>query len=162
MKKKSKPAAKKRAAKRPGMSRGKKSFVEKLRPDMRSDVVDDPKGRGKMLLPTPMMVAAEISLVPPGALTTMPELRERMAKKNKADLACPLMSGIFFNIIAGAAEEQLAAGEKPVAPYWRVVLPGGALSPKTPDGPRKQAAHLRSEGHKIFTKRGKLFVALDA
>ncbi len=141
------------------MKRSRVPFSAKLRPEMKASVVADPKGRGKMLLPTPLLVAEEISKVSRGSLTTLPEIRNNLARRFKADLACPLMTGIFYNLLAGAAEEQLAAGQEPVAPYWRVVLEGGVLSPKTPDGPKRQAKRLEEEGHKIVARRAKLVVA---
>jgi hypothetical protein len=144
---------------KPGMKRGKTPFTAKLRPELKLEVVPDGKGRGQMLLPTPMLVAAAISAVPEGELITVPTLRLRLAKANDADLTCPLMTGIFFNIIAGAVEEQLEAGEPPVAPYWRVILDDGTLSPKTPSGPERHAEHLRSEGHTIQARGAKLQVA---
>jgi 6-O-methylguanine DNA methyltransferase, DNA binding domain len=139
----------------PGMKRTRVPWAAKLRPEMAHAVVIDPKGRGQLLLPTPSLVAAEISSIPPGKLMTFPELRSRLAKRFDADLACPLMTGILFNIIAGAAEEQLAAGETPLAPYWRVVLENGTLSPKTPAGPERHAEHLRDEGHQVQPLRAK-------
>jgi alkylated DNA nucleotide flippase Atl1 len=69
-----------------------------------------------------------------------------------------LMTGIFFNIIAGAVEDELAAGDSPIAPYWRVVRDDGTLSPKTPAGPDRQAEHLRKEGHVVEPRRDKLQV----
>jgi hypothetical protein len=111
-----------------------------------------------MLLPTPTLVAQEISTIPLGALITFPVLRTRLAQRYRADFTCPLMTGIFFNIIAGAVEEQLAAGQPPLAPYWRVVLENGTLSPKTPAGPDCQAEHLRHEGHAVQPCRSKLQV----
>lgn len=69
------------------------------------------------------------------------------------------MTGIFFNLVAGAAEEQLAAGQPPLAPYWRVVPDNGRLSPKTPDGPEQQAKRLRQEEHAVASARGKFQVA---
>jgi hypothetical protein len=143
---------------KPGMKRSRVPWAVKLRPDMKHDVVRDPKGRGKLLLPTPLLVAKEISAIPSGALVTFPVLRTRLAQRFKADLACPLMTGIFFNIIAEAAEEQLAAGDSPIAPYWRVVREDGSLSPKTPSGPERQAEHLRLEGHVVKPRRDKLEV----
>jgi hypothetical protein len=140
------------------MKRSRTHFSEKLRPEMKHSIVVDPKGRGRLLLPTPLLVAEEISKVPAGSLTTMSELRTRLARRFRADLVCPLMTGIFYNLLAGAAEEQLTSGQKPIAPYWRVVLDDGALSPKTPDGPEKQAGRLRDEGHKIEPRRAKLVV----
>ena len=144
---------------RTGMKRTRVPFTSKLRPELTYEIAPDRKGRGQMLLPTPMLVAQEISSVPEGVLITVPILRSRLANHHGADLVCPLMTGIFFNIIAGAAEEQLAAGESPVAPYWRVVLEDGTLSPKTPDGPERHAERLRQEGHTIVAKGSKLKVA---
>jgi hypothetical protein len=141
-----------------GMKRGRVPWVTKLRPDLKPDVTRDPKGRGQLLLPTPMLVAEEISTIPSGALMTFPALRARLAKRFRADLACPLMTGIFFNIIAGAAEEQLAAGHSPIAPYWRVIRDDGSLSPKTPSGPDRRAEHLRQEGHVVQLRPNKLQV----
>ena len=77
------------------------------------------------------------------------ELRDRLAARTGADITCPMITGIFLSIIAGAAEEQLGAGKRPVAPYWRVVGEGGRLNPKWPPGPARQAERLRAEGHRI-------------
>ena len=68
------------------------------------------------------------------------------------------MTGIFYNIIAGAAEDQLASGQSPLAPYWRVVREDGTLSPKTPSGPEQQAKRLRQEGHSISPRGARLLV----
>jgi hypothetical protein len=143
----------------PGMKRTRTPFAAKLRPEMQPEVVDDQKGRGKMLLPTPMLVAQEIAAIPEGSLTTVSTLRTSLARKHGADLSCPLMTGIFFNIIAGAAEEQLSEGKPPVAPYWRVIRDDGSLSPKTPDGPDRHAEHLRAEGMTIEPRGSKLQVS---
>jgi len=126
---------------------------------MKPVVVPDPKGRGQMLLPTPTLVAEEIARIPHGSVLTVSSLRLRLAERFQADLTCPLMSGIFFNLVAGAAEEQLAGGKSPLAPYWRVILDDGTLSPKTPGGPEQQARHLREEGHTVEARRKKLYVS---
>jgi len=141
------------------MKKSRKPWVTKLRPEMKLVVAPDPKGRGKMLCPTPLLVADEIARIPAGALRKVSDLRSRLAQRFDADLTCPLMTGIFFNIIAGAAEEQLAANQPPLAPYWRVILDDGTLSPKTPGGPEQQAERLRQEGHTITARRTKLLVA---
>ncbi len=105
-----------------GMKRSRTTWSAKLRPKMEPMVTPDPKGRGLMLLPTPMLVAEEIATIPTGSLLTVPELRLRLARRCQADITCPLMTGIFYNIVAGTAEEQLAAGQPALAPYWRVIL----------------------------------------
>jgi hypothetical protein len=140
------------------MKRGRVPFTAKLRPEMKHEVAPDPKGRGQMFFPTPLLVAAEIAEIPEGDLINVSELRARLSRRFGADVTCPLMTGIFYNLVAGAAEEQVAAGDRPLAPYWRVVLDNGSLSPKTPSGPERQAEHLRREGHSVEMLRGKLRV----
>lgn len=139
---------------KPGMKKSKVPWAEKLRPDMQPEVVDDPKGRGKLLLPTPSLLAKEMSRVRKGRTIAVSELRNRLAKQFNADLTCPLMTGIFYNIIAGAAEESIATGKKPIAPYWRVIRDDGTLSSKTPLGPKRQAEHLRAEGVDVRVTKG--------
>lgn len=142
-----------------GMKRSRTPWSAKLRPDMQPVVAPDPKGRGQMLLPTPMLVAKEISSIPHGALLTVSMLRQRLARGVQADFTCPLMTGIFYNIIAGAVEEQSTTDQPTLAPYWRVILDNGTLSPKTPAGPERQAERLREEGHSIVERGAKLVVA---
>lgn len=156
---KTKPASPRaREAASVGMKRSRKPWSEKLRPEMQPGIATDPKGRGRMLLPTPLLVAEEISTIPPGQLRTMSALRDQLARRFDAALTCPLMTGIFYNLVAGATEERIAAGAPPLAPYWRVVRDDGSLSPKTPDGPERQAEHLRAEGHTVLSARSKLHV----
>jgi len=129
--------------------RTRTSWVEKLRPDLEPKVVADPKRRATLLVPTPLVVAAELCRVKRGRLITPSALRERLARRFGADATCPLTTGIFLHILAGAAEEQLRAGRRPVGPYWRVVDERGFLNAKWAPGPERQAEHLRREGHRI-------------
>jgi len=129
-------------------------WVTKLRPELKPKVVANPRGRGTMLVPTPLLVAEEVRRVRRGRLVTPAELRERLAARFGADQTCPLTMGILLHIVAGAAEEQLAAGKRPVAPYWRVIDERGTLNPKTPPGPGRQAWHLRREGHVVRRMSG--------
>jgi alkylated DNA nucleotide flippase Atl1 len=66
-----------------------------------------------------------------------------------------MTTGICLSIVAGAAEEQIAAGRRPVAPYWRVVEADGSLRNRNPAGPLVQARHLRLEGHRVTKERGR-------
>jgi hypothetical protein len=124
-------------------------WVTKLRPDLQPEIVPDGNSPGTLLIPTPLLVAEEVRRVRRGRLVTAAEIRERLAARFGADRTCPLTTGIFLSIIAGSAEEQLAAGKRPVAPYWRVVDERGRLNPKFPPGVDRQATHLRREGHRI-------------
>jgi len=119
----------------------------KLHPEQSPQVVPD--RRGTMLVPTPLLVARALRRVPAGRLITPAQLRQRLARAAGADLTCPMTTGIFLSIIAGATEEAIAEGQSPVAPYWRVVDEKGRLPPKFPPGLSRQAAHLRKEGHRV-------------
>lgn len=59
-----------------------------------------------------------------------------------------------MKLVAEAAEEELAAGKKRVAPWWRVVGPDGKLWAKAPGGVAEQARRLRAEGVEVLTVRG--------
>ena len=121
----------------------------KLRPEQKPKLVEDPKGRGRMLVPTPLLVAAEIRKVRRGATITPAELRERLAQRCGADVTCPLTTGIFLSIVAGATEDDRAAGRRLTAPWWRVVDEKDRVSEKVPPGPDRQAELLRAEGHAL-------------
>ena len=139
--------------KKKGMRHSRVSWLTKLKPEMKPKVVETPKGT--LLIPTPLLLAEEISKLPAASLITPALLRARLAKRFQAQGTCPLCTGIFFNIVAGAAEEQLAEGKAPLAPYWRVVMDKGLLSEKTPPGPARQAEHLKAEGIEATELKGK-------
>src|SRR6266850_2892557 len=61
-------------------------------------------GQGRMLVPRPLDVDAEMRRVRKGRLTTVSCLRARLAQRAGADHACPLTTGIFMRIAAEAAE----------------------------------------------------------
>jgi alkylated DNA nucleotide flippase Atl1 len=137
------------------MAKKRKSWREKLERKQEPKLVDDPKGRGKMLVPTPMLVNRLVHKIPQGKLVTVAQIREKLAEDFKADLTCPLTTGIFLRIVAEAAEEDLKEGRKNVAPYWRVVKPDGSLNEKFPGGVEAQAKRLEKEGYTIIPAKGK-------
>lgn len=130
--------------------RARKSWAEKLRPDMQPSLVADRNGFGLMLVATPLLVAKQIAAIPDGKTISMAELRARLAHAHHAQSACPMTTAIFFNIVAGASEDDRAAGKPALAPWWRVTLPDLTLSPKTPPGPQVQAERLQAEGHRVM------------
>src|SRR6185369_13187602 len=117
-------------------------------------------GEGTMVIPAPVEVDALMKRVPKGKIITINELRETLAKKHKADFACPITTGIFSWIAAHAAAEAEAEGAKRITPYWRTLKTGGELNPKYPGGAKGVAKKLRAEGHKIVNK-GKRFLILE-
>lgn len=127
--------------------KSRKPWKVKLNPDQLPRVVQARQGR--MLVPSPMLVAESLRRVPTGKLITPAQLRARLARKAGVDITCPMTTGIFLSIVAGATEEALAEGRRAVAPYWRVVDEKGRLPPKFPPGRPRQAEHLRAEGHRL-------------
>lgn len=128
---------------------------EKLEKRQESKVVKVPPkmqarfGTGTMLIPRPLDVDALIRRARRGQLITPTQIREALARQHKADVTCPLTTGIFIRIAAEAAAEEARQGAVRVTPYWRVVADDGALNPKFPGGVAAQAAKLRAEGHTI-------------
>lgn len=136
--------------------RMRKSSREKLETSQGlPKVVNDPRGRGKMLVPKPLDVDALIRRVRKGKLVTVTQIMKRLAKDFHADLTCPMTTGIFIRIAAEAAEEDLSKGKKQITPYWRVLKVNGSLNEKFPGGTKAQAARLKKEGHKILPGKGK-------
>ncbi len=141
----------------------RKSFTEKYEREMEPEVKKvKPRGNlpgGMMLVPTTKEIDKLMQKVPEGKLTTQAEIREKLAEKHKADFACPLVMGIFTNIIAGKAEEDITdRGKKidEITPYWRTLRSGGELNSKYPGGLDAHVAKLKAEGHEIeMTRTGK-------
>jgi hypothetical protein len=116
-------------------------------------------GKGKMLIPRPVDIERLVSTVKKGKLITKSELRRKLAEESKADVTCPLTTGIFLRIVSEAAEEDFQGGRKKIAPYWRVIGDNGELNEKIPGGAESQAKKLEEEGIRIEVKKrsGKLF-----
>jgi alkylated DNA nucleotide flippase Atl1 len=117
-------------------------------------------GSGVMVIPAPREVDALMKQIPRGKVTTINELRAALAKKHKADFACPITTGIFSWIAAHAAAEAAAEGRKRITPYWRTLKTGGELNPKYPGGLPALQKRLRAEGHK-FVRRGRRCLVKD-
>ncbi|MFO1512512.1 MAG: MGMT family protein [Verrucomicrobiota bacterium] len=144
----------------------KKSWREKLADDKNLPKVEKVTGKlsrrwgsGVMVIPAPREVDALMQQVPKGRLVTINELRAALAKKHKADFACPITTGIFSWIAAHAAEEAEAEGAKRITPYWRTLKTGGEVNPKYPGGVEALAKRLRAEGHKLVSKGKRMRVA---
>lgn len=112
-------------------------------------------GTGTMVVPAPMEVDAAMRAVPKGRLTTINQIRARLAQQHKVTFCCPITAGIFAWIAAHAAEEAAAAGRKRITPWWRTLKSGGELNPKYPGGGALQAARLRSEGFELEPAKGR-------
>ena len=134
---------------------------EKLENPEHSKIVEIPSfwskrlGTGVMLIPKPLDVDALIRKTKKGKLVTVSEIRSRLARDNKVEVACPLTTGIFIRIAAETAEEDRKNGRKQITPYWRVIRDDGSLNEKFPGGVEEQSRRLKSEGHSIMPARGK-------
>ncbi|MDY6918169.1 MAG: MGMT family protein [Chloroflexota bacterium] len=137
------------------MAKSRKTWREKLESPRQAEVVDDRRGRGRLLIPRPLDVDALMRQVPVGKLATVEQVRQRLARDHGADLTCPLTTGIFIRIAAEVAEEDMNAGKADATPYWRVVKADGSLNDKLPGGVQAQAARLREEGHGVEPGKGK-------
>jgi hypothetical protein len=126
----------------------------KLRPELEPEIVSDKRLGDRLLLPTPLLVAGEIAQVPRGATITVSQLRGRLAQRFGADRTCPLMTGIFVKIIAGAVAEDLTQERKPRWPVWRLVNDSGTLSTTWPLDALYRATRLREEGVRLGHKGG--------
>jgi alkylated DNA nucleotide flippase Atl1 len=116
-------------------------------------------GKGTCAIPAPREVDAIMRKVPEGKLITINEIRDRVARKHKATMGCPVTTGIFAWIAANAAEEAALAGESDITPYWRTLKAGGELNPKYPGGVDRLKALLEAEGHTVVPKGQKHIVA---
>lgn len=111
-------------------------------------------GADTMLIPRPLDVDALIRKIPKGKLVTVTQLREELARRCKADVTCPLTTGIFVRIAAEASEEDRRSGKKSITPYWRVVTHEGRLNAKFPGGLPAQKKKLTAEGHHVENAKG--------
>lgn len=117
-------------------------------------------GTGTVAIPAPRDIDALMRRVPKGKVTTINEMRSKIARDHHATIGCPITTGIFAWIAANAAEEQKRAGRKEITPYWRTLKNGGEVNPKYPGGVAQQKKLLRQEGHRVAAK-GKKIVVTD-
>ena len=134
----------------------KKSWKEKLNNDKNLPRIVPIKGRlskkwgtGTCVIPSPKEVNLLMKKFPKGKLVTINQIRETLAKKHKATIGCPITTGIFARIAAGAAEEETKEGKKNITPYWRILKQGGVINEKYPGGVKAQKELLEKEGHKV-------------
>lgn len=91
-------------------------------------------------------------------MTTINQIRERLARRHGATVACPIVTGIHARIAAGAAGEDQAEGKKRVTPYWRTLKSGGEINPKYPGGLDGQRRRLEREGLEVVARGKRMFV----
>lgn len=117
-------------------------------------------GAGTVAIPAPGDIDALMRRVPKRKVTTINEMRNKVARDHHATIGCPITTGIFAWIAANAAEERRRAGKKQITPYWRTLKVGGVVNAKYPGGIARQRKLLRQEGHRLVA-RGKKTVVAD-
>ena len=138
----------------------KMTFKEKLEGEGYPKIVPIPPkmekrlGAGSLLVPAPWELGELMEQVGEGQLTTVVELRSALAAKHGVEATCGIVTGISVRVVAGAAEEDRAAGVTQTTAYWRTLKKDGELNDKLPGGIAAQRKHLENEGHTVG-KRGK-------
>jgi hypothetical protein len=101
-----------------------------------------------MLISSPKEIQGFIRSVPLGKSVPVAEMRDELAKRHKAEVTCPLTTGIFLRIVAEAAPEDLEKGAKleEITPFWRVISPKDNLAKKLKCGPEFLEARRAAEG----------------
>ncbi len=143
-------------------SKTRKSWQEKLADNKGLPKVEKITGKmskrwgtGTVVIPAPIEVDEIMKKVPKGKLTTINQIRNKLAVKHNATIGCPITTGIFAWVAAHAAEEAATEGKKKTTPYWRTLKSGGELNPKYPGGVSVQSKRLKEEGHLIEHGKGK-------
>lgn len=142
-----------------------KSALEKLRASkpavietLDKDTPWAPAG-ATMVISSPAEIDAVIRRAPRGGVIRFEDLRAALAAKHKADIACPLTTGIFLNIAVAASGEP---GGEPLC-WWRVLKSRDELNDKAPGGVEAHREKLEAEGVPVITKpRGKKLIVADA
>lgn len=98
-------------------------------------------GPGKMLLPTPATVAAQIRQIPAGRLLTTDLLRKGLAEQFGVQGTCPVTTKKALTAIASDPSQDV--------PWWRVIKQNGELMANYPGGVAGHASRLAEEGFTI-------------
>jgi hypothetical protein len=117
------------------------------------------RGEGTVVIPAPREVDALMRQVPEAKLTTVNHLREILAVRHAATIACPITTDIFARIAAEVAAEDEGQGRGDITPYWKTLKAGGEVNPKYPGGREEQEERPEAEGHTVVERGARYFVA---
>src|SRR5260221_8279045 len=110
-------------------STAKKSWTDRLNDHKPHEVKPAPidiagmKAGEIMLVPTARIVDAFIRTIPAGKSMDVKTLRQKLARKYKAEVTCPITTGFHLRTVAEAAWEAHQRGAKlgEITPFWRVL-----------------------------------------
>ena len=113
-----------------------KSWIEKRDIDKEYQVKINPKrfadipAGTKMLIPTPKIVDKLVNNIPHGSFLSIKEVRKKLADDHKAEMTCPVVTGINMRIISESAFEEYNVHNDidKITPFWRVVEPDSKLA----------------------------------
>ncbi len=134
--------------------RARKSWTDKLETSKPHQVKPAPmdiagmKAGEIMLVPSPQIIADFIRAIPPGASMDVKTMRQELARKYKAEVTCPITTGILLRIVAEVALEARArgAGLRDITPFWRVLDEHAPTTRKLSCGAAFVAGQRRREG----------------
>jgi len=132
----------------------KKTWTEKLH-DPRPyevklapmDIAGMKKGE-VMLIPSPKIVDAFIRRIPQGKSMDVKTFRQKLARKYKAEVTCPITTGFHLRTVAEAALEahERGAPVTDITPFWRVLDADAPTTAKLSSGPTFVTTMRRQEG----------------
>lgn len=101
-----------------------------------------------MLIPSPKLVDGFIRKIPRGKSVDMATLRGKLARANRAEVSCPVTTGIFLRIVVEAANEAYVSGKGigDITPVWRVIDAKAAILKKVSFDPGWIAEQRAREG----------------
>lgn len=98
-----------------------------------------------MAIGTPQLITQLVKLIPKGHDCSLSELRMKLAKHLKADVACPVTTSMYLRIAIEAEVSDEKQGD--ASPFWRVVSPQSPLFRKLPPAIQSKIISRReSEG----------------
>jgi hypothetical protein len=106
------------------------------------------RARQIMLIPSPKLLDDYIRKIPVGKTLDMATIRSQMAKAHRAEVSCPVTTGIFLRIVVEAANEahEKRRPIKDITPVWRVIDAKAAILKKVSFDPAWMMAERAKEG----------------
>ena len=98
----------------------------------------------KMAIGTPDLIAKICTKIPKGKSWSLAKIRHEIARKLKADTACPVTTSMYLRIAIVAAYKKSIKSKKLSFPFWRVVEPKSPIFKKL-DEPIQQIIIKRRE-----------------
>jgi hypothetical protein len=98
-----------------------------------------------MFISSPAVVAEYLAAIPAGETRSIERLRNELARKNGAQVTCPVTTAIYLRVVAEVALKDMAEGKVAgeTIPFWRVIDPESKIAAKL-SCTAEDIAHLRA------------------